>query len=166
MRFSSVATGVALLGLLVGLAGCGSSLVSSSTSSTDSQVAYLEELTKLNEEFEATPASRHLDASLRGNGPRMLTEFEKAIVAYLPVSAEYSAKVKKIDFPACARSLQRQRLHLEAEAREVFEGALPVVRGGDLNRVANYMGQAMLPVEAGQAHFNKNVDQILGTEGC
>jgi hypothetical protein len=166
MRFSSVATGVALLGLLVGLAGCGSSLVSTSTSSSDSHVAYLEELTKLNEEFEATPASKHLDASLHGNGPQMLPEFEEAIVAYLPVSAEYSAKVEKIDFPACARSLQRQRLHLEAEAREVFEGALPVVRGGDLNHVAAYMGQAMEPVEAEQADFDRNVDQILGTEGC
>ncbi len=154
------------MGLLCGLAGCGSSLVSTSTSSSDSHVAYLEELTKLNEEFEATPASKKLDVSLQENGPEMLPEFEKAIVAYLPVSAEYSAKVRKIDFPTCARSLQRQRLHLEAEAREVFAGALPVVRGGDLNHVANYMDQAMVPVEAEQATFNQNVDKILGAEGC
>jgi hypothetical protein len=166
MRFSSIATGVALLGLLFGLAGCGGSLVSTTTSSDGGELAYLEELTKLNEEFEATPASKRLDASLQGNGPRMLPEFEEAVEAYLPVSAEYSAKVEKLDFPACARSLQRQRLHLEADAREVFEGALPVVRGGDLNRLAAYMGQAMEPVEAEQADFNRNVDRILGAEGC
>ena len=52
------------MGALLGLAGCGSSLVSTSTSSSDSHVAYLEVL---------------------------------------------------IGSPACARSLQRQRLHLEAE---------------------------------------------------
>lgn len=150
----------------MGPAGCGSSLVDSSTSSGKGEVAYLEELTKLNEEFEATPASRRLDTSLDGKGPTLLPEFEQAIEAYLPVSAEYSAKVKRIDFPACARSLQRQRLHLEAEAREVFAGALPVIRGGDLNHVAAYMGQAMVPVEAEQATFNQNVDKILGAEGC
>ena len=101
-------------------------------------------------------------------GPESLAAAEAPLQSYLHRLDTYIAELQGLHFPACAQQFQQQIVRFESEGRAAVAKILPLLRSGEVPRVATYVRRAspILSAKLGQVEVKENALENGGNDGC